>query len=182
MGRRPVSDGVEITKGIPSEVLKLVHCKLTNVRGRHLRRDAFREGTLSSFAVDFHAPPPPVPLPPACALQSPEIPEVKLHLCRAQERTECSDLGAQSTSPVHAVRQSIVGNMGCAAMHASPCKLPSQVLARTIKCWTMTISHVQWARHFKLLWPRPCMPAYIGLRMIEVHPSGHQMLQPCRDP
>ena len=109
-----------------------------------------------------------MPLPPACGAHGGEIPVIKLHLWHAQERTECSDPGAQSTSPVHAVRQSIVGNMGCASMHASPCKHPSQVLARIIRYWTVAVSHVQWARQFKLFWPQECMPLCLGLHMIEV--------------
>ena len=62
-----------------------------------------------------------------------------------------------------------VDNKGCASIHASHFKLPSQVLARTIEYWTMAISHVQLERQFKLLWPRQCIPPYLGLQMIEVH-------------
>ena len=95
-----------------------------------------------------------------------EIPVVKLHLCGAQERTECSDLGAQSMSPTV---QSKCELMGCSSMRVLPQKLPMQELARNIKGWSLAFSHVHWARQFKPSWSRQYMPPYIALRMIEVH-------------
>ena len=74
------------------------------------------------------------------------------------------------------VGQSIVGNMSCASMHASPCELSSHVLARTIKIWTVAISHVQWARQFKLSRSCQCMPLYLGCAYDQGAPSARQRL------
>jgi hypothetical protein len=70
-----------------------------DIQGWRRERDLFCEGPISSFAVHAHAPPLPVPCVPGDGAYGHEIPVVKLHLCGAQERTECSDLGAQSMSP-----------------------------------------------------------------------------------
>ena len=44
-----------------------------------------------------------------------------------------------------------------------------QELGRTIKYWSVAISHVQWARQFKLCWSRQHHAAVPRERMIEVH-------------
>ena len=41
-----------------------------------------------------------------------------------------------------------------------------QDLGRTIKYWSVAISHVCWARQFKLSWSRQYMLSYLGLRMV----------------
>ena len=89
----------------------------------------------------------------------------------------------RSGRPVHVANRAVQHElMGCCLMRGLPWKLSMQELARNMKFQSVVISYMHWVRQFKLLWPRPCMPSYIGLRMIEVHPSGHKMLQPCRDP
>ena len=120
------------------------------LRGWVCERDLFRGGPLSARPVHFQASPPPVPCAPCDGAREDIVGDAHLPRARAQQWTEYSNLGAQSTWPLLAVQQSIVGSMGCASMHATPCKLPSQVLASTIRYWTVAVSHVQWARQFKL--------------------------------
>ena len=89
----------------------------------------------------------------------------------------------RSGRPVHVADRAVQHDlMGCSLMRALPQKLAMQELARNIKFQTVVISYVHWARQFKQYWSRQSMPSYIGLRIIEVHPSAHQILQPCRDP
>ena len=89
----------------------------------------------------------------------------------------------RSGRPVHVADRAVQHDlMGCILMRALPQKLAMQELARNIKFQSVGISYVHWARQFKQYWSRQPMPSYIGLRIIEVHPSAHQILQPCRDP
>ena len=72
--------------------------------------------------------------------------------------------------PVHARRRRCMMDwMSCASMPGSPRKLPLQEFARTIKYWSVPISHVHWARQFKLSWSRQHNAAVPREHMIEVH-------------
>jgi hypothetical protein len=89
----------------------------------------------------------------------------------------------RSGRPVHVADRAVQHDMmGCSLMRALPQKLPMQELARNINYGSVALSHVHWASQFKLFRSRQYMPPYLGLHMIEVHPSAHQILQPCRDP
>ena len=54
-------------------------------------------------------------------------------------------------------------------------------MARTIKYWSVTISHVHRTSQFKLSRSRQYMPPYIGVRMIEVHRVHVKYMISCRD-
>ena len=56
-----------------------------------------------------------------------------------------------------------------------------QDLGRTIKYWSVVISHVHWARQFNLSWSRQYMPPYLGSRMIEEHRVHVKYVNSCRD-
>ena len=56
-----------------------------------------------------------------------------------------------------------------------------QGLARNINYWSVCISHVHWARQFKLSRSRQYMPVYLGLRMIVKHQVDVKYFMPDRD-
>ena len=56
-----------------------------------------------------------------------------------------------------------------------------QDLGRTIKYWSVAISHVHWARQIKLSWSRQHHAAVPRERMIEVHRVHVKYMISCRD-
>ena len=70
----------------------------------------------------------------------------------------------RSGRPVHARwRRRMMDWMSCASMPGSPRKLALQDLGRTVKYWSMIISHVHWTRQFKQFWSRQYMPSYYSV-------------------
>ena len=68
------------------------------------------------------------------------------------------------------------------SMLALPWRLPMQDLGRTTKSWSVAISHVHWARQFKLCWSRQHHAAVTRERMIEVHRVHVKYMISCRNP
>ena len=75
----------------------------------------------------------------------------------------------------------MMGWMDCDSMLALSWKLAMQDLGRSIKYWSVAISHVHWRRRFKLFMSRQDIPPYLTLRIIVVLRAHVKDIGSCRD-